>query len=122
MVQAVGFHVEKMNALQFTMDDTPNQNAAAIGTELAALADTLKVDPSGGTLVWPLAGPYVFNWPTPVAQNTAGFDSFSIELFFENEPNSRMVVNVSITLSATDGGASAGNSNSSSYIGTSSSS
>jgi hypothetical protein len=121
-VRTIGLQVETLNALQFDLDK--NENGKNDMTKaLATLADTLTVGSADGpkTLQWPLAGSYTFFFRDQDAKQM-GFQNFVMDLFFENEPDLRMVVNVGISITASDAGAGIGQSSSSSYIATSSSS
>jgi hypothetical protein len=120
-VNLVGGKLEILNGLQFNLDAAPGINLAAMSTELGILANELKVG-SGNSpkeLRWPLAGSYKFAW-SPQDAKTIGFQTFIIDLYFEDERDYRMVVNCSIEISAKIGTVSP-DSSSSSYIATSSS-
>jgi hypothetical protein len=121
-VQLVGSALERLNGLQFDLTQA-NEPATAnsMSDELGQLADALNVgSPAFPTnapqLRWPLAGSYILN------QNAepTGFDTFIVDLYFENEPTYRMVVNCSIAVTAEPPGTIAPESGTSSYIATSS--
>jgi hypothetical protein len=127
LVEFVGAKLEKLNALQFNLDKNNEvANAKSMSDELGELADALQfgrvengkaVNPT--MLNWPLAGLYTVE----LDAKATGCASFVVDLYFENEPEYRMVVNCSIEIDATGVGetATAPNSSSSSYIATSSS-
>jgi hypothetical protein len=120
-VALLGGAVERLNGHQFDLDKGPNPHKNAISKELGDLAAALKLG-SGNSpkeLRWPLAGSYTFDWSVADAKSI-GYNTFGIDLFFENEPDYRMVVNCVVELRATD---TPGQplSSSSSYLATSSS-
>jgi len=109
-VNLIGAKLEKLNGLQFDLDQDENGNKAAMANELADLATELKV--GGQTtgpnqLRWPLAGPYTFDWD-PADAGTIGFGSFTIDLYFEQDVDYRMVVNCTVQIYATDPGPGSG--------------
>jgi hypothetical protein len=121
-VNLIGDKLEKLNALQFNLDDVAGGIPAQMTTELGALADALKIGSgkSPTELRWPLAGSYIFAWSIPDA-GTIGFSTFVIDLFFEADRDYHMVVNCEINMHAKAAGPPAPISSSSSYLATSSS-
>jgi hypothetical protein len=123
-VQKIGSAVEKLNALQFDLEEDPRKKAHEMGTTLDELAKDLNLheeDAHGPEVLhWPLAGSYRLSWRGEVA-GKLGFRDFNLDLFFENDPDYRVVTNVSIEVTANNKGIAAQNSSTNSYIGTSSS-
>lgn len=124
----VGSRLEKVNGLQFNLDRPGTggtAGAANMSAELDALATALGMKlpqtvSNPPALTWPLTGDYQITWTAAEAKKI-GFDSLVIDLDFQNEPDSRMVVNCIIELTTTMGsGGFAPVSSSSSFIATSS--
>jgi hypothetical protein len=116
-VAMLGAKLERLNGLQFDLDVDPLKKNK-IGVEMGALAAALNIGKSGSSkeMRWPLAGPYVCEFD----KATTGFDTFTLDIFFENEPDYRMVVNCLLEVHASTG-PGGGDSTSSSYLATGSS-
>ena len=131
LVKFVGDSLEKLNGLQFDMTrNNADTKKRQIVTELSNLAAVLDIGRGNNPkeLRWPLAGSYICN----LDSNRTGFTEFTVALYFENEPDYRLVVNCSVEIVATGRTQSVGarslgarsvaapDSSSSSYVATSS--
>jgi len=113
-VHFVGFHIEKLNGLQFDMCERSNAKRMAFENYLTDLATELNpVAPP--KLNWPFLGLYRCEPPSPIA---AGWRGFVIQAYFQQDSDYEMVVNVGLTIEASSG---PGDGSSSSFLATSSS-
>lgn len=119
-VLLVGSAVERLNGLQFNLREDNLQDQAGLMSEaLGKLADALNVGgPTSNVpqLRWPLAGSYT------ISQNTdgTGFGELTVDLYFDTDPDYRLVVNCTIQVTAkSKGQIIVPESGSSSYIATS---
>jgi hypothetical protein len=100
LVKFVGDSLEKLNGLQFDMTrNNADTKKRQIVTELSNLAAVLDIGRGNNPkeLRWPLAGSYICN----LDSNRTGFTEFTVALYFENEPDYRLVVNCSVEIVAT---------------------
>src|SRR5262245_3842380 len=104
-VNLVGAKLEMLNGLQFDLDKGAPAKLNRMRDELALLADGLGMNLAGTVsvppdLFWPLGTAYTITWD-PREADKIDFDSLTLDLYFEDEPDQRMVVNSSVALEVT---------------------